>query len=188
MIKLIISFVLGFLFAFLLRLIVINVREKKGLNEVKYKSLPLTSKMKIIIREIIFKFSIQRFNRDFLLNLKNNDQVIMQVMHRSHFPEVVVNASDLKFGLAIYIPIKPLNSTQKNGLIKILKEESESFEIAQPPIEYFVIDAGSRVRYTGYLIARIIKEIFKLEDVDVELFDEGILPYHYLLRIPKGVN
>jgi len=70
MVKLIISFILGFLFAFLLRLIVINVREKKGLNEVKYKSLPLTSKMKIIIREIIFKFSIQRFNRDFLLNLK----------------------------------------------------------------------------------------------------------------------
>jgi len=112
----------------------------------------------------------------------------MQVMHRSHFPEIAVNASDLKFGLAIYIPIKPLNSTQRNVLIKVLKEESENFEAAEHPIEYFVIDAGSRVRFTGYLMARIIKEVFKLEDVDVELFDEGVLPYHYLLRIPKGVN
>lgn len=186
MVKLIVAFVVGFFCAILLRLIVIAVREKKGLNEAKYKSLRLTSKMKIMVREIIFKFSIQRFNRDFLLNIKSNGEVIMQLMHRSHFPELLINTSDVKFGLAIYLPIKPLTVDQKQILLKVLNEESENFNVAEYPIEYFVIDSGSRARYTGYLIARIIQEVFKKEDVEFELYDEGILPYHYHLDIPKG--
>lgn len=185
MITLVIGFVAGFLFAFLLRLFIIGIREKRGMNELKYKSLPLTSKMKIIVRQIIFKFSILKFNRDFLLNIKLNGRVIMQLMHRSHFPELITNLSDVKFGLAIYIPIKPLTTHQQQVLVKLLKEESEQFSASERPIEYFVIDAGSRARYNGYLIARIVREVFKSDDVDLELSDEGILPYHYHLDVRK---
>jgi hypothetical protein len=180
------SFLLGFVFAFLVRLIVIDRREKKGLHEIKYNPLSLSSKMKGIIRELIFKFSIQKFNRDFLLNIKSNGVHLMQIMHRSHFPEVCENISDVKFGLAIYIPTKPLSTEQKNELKKILQEEMEEFKRYDYPIGYFVIDAGSRVRFTGYLLARIITEVFGKEDVDLELFDDGILPYHYTIEIAKG--
>lgn len=185
MMNLIFAFILGFLSAFLLRLIVIKNRDKKGTNEIKYKPLRLTSKIKIIIREIIFKFSIQKFNRDFLLNIKSNGNTIIQVMHRSHFPEVIKNIKDVKFGLAIYIPIKPLSPDQKNTLLQVLKDESEDFNMAEYPIEYFIIDAGTRVRYTGYMITRIVMEVFKKDDVDLELYDEGTLPYHYALDITK---
>lgn len=177
---------MGFLFAFLLRLIVINRREKKGLYEIKYKPIGLSSKMKVLLRELIFKFSIKKFNRDFLLNINSDGKCIIQIMHRSHFPEFCKDLSDVKFGLAIYIPTKPLTSEQKVKLMQVLKEESEEFNKTDYPVEYFVIDAGSRARYTGYLIARVIKEVFNKEDVSYELFDEGTLPYHYPLEIPKG--
>jgi hypothetical protein len=180
------SFLMGLVFAFLIRLIVINRRERKGLYEVKYKPLSLSSKMKGIIRELIFKFSIQKFNRDFLLNLKSKGVLLMQIMHRSHFPEVCENISDVKFGLAIYIPTKPLSTEQKNKLKKVFQEEMEEFKRYDYPIGYFVIDAGPRVRFTGYLLAKIITEVFGKEDVDLELFDEGILPYHYSIEIAKG--
>lgn len=187
MINVIVGFVVGFLFAVLLRLFAIDRREKKGLHEARYKKLNLTSKMKNTVRQIIFKFSIQKFNRDFLLNLKLNGRVIIQLMHRSHFPELIKNLSDAKFGLAIYIPIKPLTKSQQQVLIGLLNEESEQINIAEYPIEYLVIDAGSRARYSGYLIARIITEVFETADVDLELYDEGVLPYHYQLDIPtKG--
>ncbi|MBL7872908.1 MAG: hypothetical protein JNM78_14930 [Cyclobacteriaceae bacterium] len=106
-------------------------------------------------------------------------------MHRSHFPEVIKNIKDANFGLAIYIPIKPLTSDQKNTLLQVLKDESENFNMAEYPIEYFIIDAGTRVRYSGYLIARVITEVFKKDDVDLELYNEGILPYHYSLDITR---
>jgi hypothetical protein len=180
------SFLMGFVFAFLVRLIVINRRERKGLYEVKYKPLSLSSKMKGILRELIFKFSIQKFNRDFLLNVKSGEKYLIQLLHRSHFPEILENISDVKFGIAIYIPSKPLSPNQKLALIKILREEAEDFKDAEYPVGYFVIDAGSRVRFTGYLLARIITEVFGKADVDLELYDEGILPYHYSIKIAKG--
>ena len=186
MIDTIVGFILGLLFFVFIRLIVINVREKRGLNAIKYKRAPLRYKMMNMVRQIIFKFSIQKFNRDFLLNLKSNGVHLMQIMHRSHFPEVCKNVSDDKFGLAIYIPTKPLSSEQKQKLKQVLDDESEEFIRYNYPVEYFVIDAGSRVRFTGYLIARIIKEVFKKDDIDLELYDEGTLPYHYPVKISKG--
>jgi hypothetical protein len=186
MIDTIIGFVLGSLFFVIVRLIVINIREKKGLHAIKYKPVPLRSKLMNMVRQIIFKFSIHKFNRDFLLNLKSNGVHLIQIMHRSHFPEVCENVSDVKFGLAIYIPTKPLSSEQKQKLKQVLEDESEEFIRYNYPVEYFVIDAGLRVRFTGYLIARIIKEVFQRDDVDLELYDEGDLPYHYPLQIAKG--
>ena len=68
----------------------------------------------------------------------------------------------------------------------MLKEESEEFNKAEHPIEYIVIDAGSRVRYTGYLLARLVREIFENDDVNFQLYDEGVLPYHYSINFSKG--
>jgi hypothetical protein len=181
MANILIGFVCGFLFAFLVRLIVINVREKSGKDEIKYRPMPLGFKMKSMIREVVFKFSIRRFNRDFLLNVKLHGKVVMQVMHRSHFPELLKNLSDVRFGLAIYIPIKPLSAEQQQILVKVLNEEMEQFSVSEYPIEYFVVDAGVRAKFNGYLMARIIKDVFDADDVDLELYDEGILPYHYAL-------
>jgi hypothetical protein len=186
MINALVGFVVGVVFAVLLRLFVIDRREKKGVYESRYGVMNLTSKMKAIVRQIIYKFSIQKFNRDFLLNLKSNGVHLMQIMHRSHFPEVCENISDVKFGLAIYIPAKPLSHDQKQRLTMVLREETEDFKNAEYPVGYFVIDAGVRVRFTGYLLARIINEVFDKKDVDLELFDEGILPYHYSIEISKG--
>lgn len=185
MINILIGFVVGILFAVFLRLFVIDRREKKGSNEVKYKPMPLTSKTKIMVREIIFRFSIQKFNRDFLLNIIANEVTLMQVMHRSHFPELCKNIEDVKFGLAIYIPTKPLSFAQRQKLVQILKEESETPIGSDYPVGYFIIDAGSSVRYTGYLLARIVVEVFNKDDVDFKLFDEGILPYHYSIENVK---
>jgi hypothetical protein len=182
------AFLLGFVFAFTLRLIVIGIREKKGRDYVKYNSLPLTSRMKIAVREIIFKYSIRKFNRDFLLSIKLHEHVIMQLMHRSHFPDIIKDLSDVKFGIAIYIPIKPLTNLQRDLLLKILREEMEHSRVSEPPIEYVVIDAGTRARYNGYLIAKIIKEVFKADDVYMEISDEGVLPYHYTIDIPTRLN
>jgi hypothetical protein len=186
MIEIVIGFILGFSFAFALRLIVINRRERKGAHEVKYNPLRISSKMKLMLREIVFKFSVQKFNRDFLLNIKSQRTTIIQLMHRSHFPSLLKNIADVQFGIAIYIPLTPLTDDQKQRLFHVLKEEMQNFNKSEYPIEFFVIDAGTRVRHTGYLLARIVREVFNKEDVDFELFDEGVLPYLYELRMSNG--
>lgn len=185
-----IGFLLGLLVFVSVRLFLINLREKRGMHAVRYSHLPLRSKMMNIIRRVIFNFSIEKFNSDFLLDLKVDGTHLMQIMHRAHFPEVCKNISDVKFGLAIYIPTKPLTPEQKLKLQQLLKEESEDFITHSYPVEYFVIDAGSRVRFTGYLIARIVAEVFQKEDIEWELYDEGTLPYHYPLETRKvnGAN
>jgi hypothetical protein len=177
------TFIAGFLFAFLVRFMVVNRRIKKGMLEIKYNKLPISSKLKLMVREVVFRFSIQRFNRDFLVNLKSNDIHLIQILHRSHFPEVCKNVSDVKFGLAVYIPTRPLSHDQKKKLQRILKEEMENYEQTKYPVEYHVIDAGSRPRFTGYLLARMVREVFQKDDVDIQIFDEGILPYHYPAEI-----
>lgn len=183
-----VAFCLGFSFAFFLRSIVIQRREKKGKLAVEYTKMPLTCKMKSMVREIIFRYSIQRFNRDFLMNIKLNENTIMQVMHRAHFPEVCLNMADIKFGLAIYIPTKPLTFKQKEKLRLVLEEDSEQFNNSEYPVGYVVIDAGSRVRFTDYLLARLVKEVFTADDVTLELYDDGILPYHYGTTFVKGIR
>lgn len=188
MISVVIAFCLGFSFAFLLRSIVVQRREKKGKLEVEYTKVRLTSKMKNMVREIIFRFSIQKSNRDFLLNIKLGETTIMQVMHRSHFPEVCLDVVDIKFGLAIYIPTKTLTFKQKEKLRLVLVEDSEQSNNSEYPVGYLVIDAGSRVRFTGYLLARLVKEVFTADDVTLELYDEGILPYHYGATIDNGIR
>ena len=73
-------------------------------------------------------------------------------------------------------------------MLNILKEELEEFTIEDYPRDYFVIDMGTKVKYGGYLIAKIVKEVFKADDVDLELHDAGFLPYHYKFDIPIKRN
>src|SRR5687767_14063401 len=113
MVNIIVAFALGFVFAIMLRLIIIELRAKRGLYEIEHKALTLSPKMKVMLREIVFKFSIKKFNRDFLLNIKSQSTYLIQIMHRSHFPELCNDKSDIKFGLAVYIPLNPLTPGQR---------------------------------------------------------------------------
>ncbi|AYB33475.1 hypothetical protein [Chryseolinea soli] len=175
--KLILGFITGILFAAVVRLLVINIREKRGLHEAKFRPKRLSSKARYVLRKVVFDFSIKKFNRDFVVNIKIKESIVMQLIHRAHFPELNIEESDIAFGIAIYIPLKPLSMAQRQKLERLLNEEVGKFVTVEQPFAYFLVDIRIAARFGGYLLARILKEIFRSEDADFELADEGSLPY-----------
>ena len=179
---LIVGVIIGWVSLYIAGIAIKSIRQKKGLKDKKYKNWPLTVKLKDTVRHIIFEYDIKRNNNDFLLNINLDERQVMQIMHRAHFPELSRSESDIKFGLALYIPTSNLPEYKIKILEAIIEEESETLkgEIHSGTVNYFVIDLGKRVRYGGYLLARVIKEVFEKEEgnMSLELFSEGNLPYH----------
>lgn len=177
---LIIGIILGWVSLFSARAITLYLKEKKGTKASDYNKLPFTSKLKDSVRHIIFEYNVKRSNNDFLLNINLKGKKVMQVMHRSHFPELCQTESDIDFGLALYIPVSELKKDQQAKLDNIIEEESEVFKSSKlGELEYYLIDLGKRVRFSGYLLHRIIKEVFEGDEhqFSSELFSEGNLPY-----------
>lgn len=176
----VLGIVFGFISFFIMNLIRRKIYEKKGLKSREYKDLPFNVKLRDTIRHIVFEYNIKRINNDFLLNINFNDVQLMQIMHRSHFPELCSSEQDIQFGLALYIPTIHMNNSKIESLKSILVSESERVNlISGGAVTYFVIDLGTRIRFGGYLLLRIISEVFKEEEVNMslELFSEGNLPY-----------
>lgn len=101
-------------------------------------------------------------------------------MHRSHFPELCQSESDVAFGLALYIPISHWSKERISKLNEFVEEESEvANKKKSGQLEFYVIDLGTRVRFGGYFLSRLIKEVFEEDEnsFSSELFSEGNLPY-----------
>src|SRR5687767_3430793 len=96
------GFIAGFIFAYLLYVLIKNLKQKSGLKYDDYKRLPLLVKLKDTLRHIIYEYDIKRHNEDFLLNILFGKTKIMQIMHRAHFPYLVKNKTRISFGLALY--------------------------------------------------------------------------------------
>lgn len=151
----------GMVLAYLLYVIIKNIRKKKGIKYEEYKRLPLLIRLKDVIRNIVYEYSIVRHNEDFLLNILYGKTKVMQIMHRAHFPYLLKNKTDIKFGLALYVPITKLSDSQKAKIEKILIEESDSYHRQNEPFDYHVIDLGNGIRHGGYLISRLLNEVFE---------------------------
>jgi len=150
----------GFVCFFVMRMLKKRIREKNGVRFREYRDLPFNIKLKDTIRHIVFEYNIKRVNNDFLLNIDFNGTPLMQIMHRSHFPELCKSESDISFGIALYIPVKNMDFKQIESLSFVLEEESEIINnIDKNSRLYFIVDLGSRVRFSGYLLTRIIKEV-----------------------------
>jgi hypothetical protein len=177
------GFFLGALTLYGLSAIYKYSNRKKGLRESAYQSHFFTTKLKDSIRHIVFEYSIKRSNNDFLFNILIRGKRYIQITHRAHFSEHCKAEEDVEFGLAVYIPTSGLDSDQIKKLESILSQESETFATSNDPVPYYVLDLGKRVRYGGYLLSRIIKEIFNPTDEEVtfQLYSEGALPY-----LPNG--
>jgi hypothetical protein len=178
--KLIIGIIVGWLSMYIFLLIVKNLKSKKGYKEKDYGNLPFTTKLRDSIRHIVFEYNVKRKNNDFLLNISFKKEIVMQIMHRAHFPELCQSESDVAFGLALYIPISHWSIDRISKLNEIVKEESEvASKNRFGKLEFYVIDLGSRVRFGGYFLSRLIKEVFEGDENDFssELFSEGHLPY-----------
>lgn len=138
------------------------------------------NRLKDCVRHVVVEYSIRRKNHDFLLNVKSGDTIIFQLTHRSHYPELIPNTDDLSFGMALNLPLGNLTGKQKEKIIKIMKEESDLFFYEEVPFEYYVVDFGKRVKYTGYFLTRLLSEVFDInnpDNIEFELFSEGPLPY-----------
>ena len=156
------------------------LKQKKGVKQKDYNGLPFNLRLKDTIRHIVFEYDIKRKNNDFLLNIILGGKTIIQVMHRAHFPELCQVESDIGFGLAVYIPINELNQDQINKLNSIIDEETETLHSSKiGKLEYHILDLGRRIRFGGYLLSRILYEVFEGEEsgFDLELFSEGNLAY-----------
>ena len=178
--ELTIGILLGWVSLYIAGVVIKNFRQKKGSKDKSYRNWPLTVKLRDTVRHIIFEYSIKRKNNDFLLNINLNGNHVMQIMHRAHFPELCQSESDIRFGLALYIPLSNLSSDKVKALEVIIEEESEILRGERSDaVAYLVVDLGKRVRFGGYFLARIIKEVFEKEEgsMSLELFSEGNLPY-----------
>jgi hypothetical protein len=159
-----------------------DLREKKGIKYKDYNKLPFTTRLRNIVRLVIFEYNIKRKNNDFLYNIKLDENNVIQLMHRAHFPELCVSESDIAFGIAVYIPVKGWDEKSIAKLDNIIDEESEVKRTGKTgDLEYYIIDLGKRARFGGYLLTRIVKEVFTANEsqFSTELFSEGNLPYQF---------
>lgn len=104
----------------------------------------------------------------------------MQLMHRAHFPELCRSESDIAFGIALYIPLKGLEAESIKKLDNLINEETEIKRTGKiGELEYYIIDLGKRVRFGGYLMSRIVNEMFGADESQFSSkpFSEGNLPY-----------
>lgn len=181
MINIIIGLLIGFMLSYSLIVLRNLLRQKKGIKYDEYKNLPLLIRINDTLRHIIYEYGIKKENHDFLLNLFYKKNVIMQVMHRAHFPYLSKVSEEIIFGLALYIPISKLTIEQKQTLEQILEMEPSTNIHEVEPFDYHVIDLGKGIKQGGYLITRILKEVFLYDpesnDFDLKLFSEGELPY-----------
>jgi len=172
--------IFGFVCFFFVRYLKKQIHEKKGVKSKEYKNMPFKEKLRDTIRHIVFEYNIKRKNNDFLLNIYFDGIQLMQIMHRSHFPELCKSEHDVSFGLALYIPTKSMSINQIESLKLLLHEESEIIKhVDGGEISYFIVDLGNRIRFGGYLLTRIIKEVFNEQEskMSLKLFSEGELPY-----------
>ena len=181
MINFIIGIFMGIGFSYPIFILINYLRQKKGIKYDDYKKLPLLVKINDTLRSIIYEYGIKKDNHDFLLNIFHKGKVIMQVMHRAHFPYLSRKNNEISFGLALYISASELTELQKAELERILTKESVNSQQETQPFDYFVVDLGKGIKQGGYLISRILKEVFEFElnkeDFNFELFNEGELPY-----------
>lgn len=179
---------IGWVSLYLVLLLYKNLREKQGTSNKEYSKLPFTSRLRNIFRHIIFEYDIKRRNEDFLYTIKLDGKRIIQLMHRAHFPELCISESDIAFGISLYIPVKGWTIENVTKLDNIFAQETElplKGELGK--LEYYVVDLGKRARFGGYLLSRIIKEVFNAEEArfSFELFSEGSLPYPGKLKDPR---
>lgn len=158
------------------------LKEKRGVKSSEYSGKKMLTKLKDTLRHIVFEYNIKRKNNDFLLNVQYDSTKILQLMHRSHFPELCENEKDIGFGIALYIPVNELTESQLTTLDSIIEEETEVRKRnSVGKLEYYLIDLGERVRFGGYLMTRIVNEVYGGidEKLNMELFSEGNIPYWY---------
>lgn len=178
--NLLIGFVLGFFSAALFILYRKRERDKRGTKAKDYSGLPIVTRLKDTLRHIVFEYNIKVRNNDFLLNITLKGNTVMQIMHRAHFPELCQDEQDIQFGLALYIPVTELTSNQKLKLSQIIDEELEIIHKSKfGELEYQILDIGKRIRFGGYILSRIINEVYykDIDDLKLSLFSEGNLPY-----------
>lgn len=167
---------------FLVRGYVLNLRKERfSALKPEFHRGSIFNKLKDIVRHIVVEYNIRNRNNDFLLNLQLSGKTILQLTHRSHYPEILADSADLSFGIALYLPLGKLTRVQKELLVKIIKEESDVFLYEEVPFEYYVSDFGKRIKYTGYFLNRILVEAFGVQNADeieFELLSEGELSYN----------
>lgn len=154
--------------------------KRSRLSSLGYKPTSFET-IKDALRNIVIRYN--KDNRDFLLNIKIPKSTGIQLLHRSHYPELSKSISDIYFGIAIYIPLKGLDLIQKDKLEKILKDEVQPLIFSEMYFSYYVIDIGTKIRYGGELLALILKEVFDVkvnDQIKVELYDGGKLPYNLI--------
>ena len=139
-------------------------------------------KIKDCLRNIVYDYNFVRQNEDFSLNILYKNVKIMKVLHRAHFADLLNSRWDIDFGLALYVPVTNLSVSQQERLRKIVDDESEVFQREMRPINYYAIDLGKGIKHGGYIITRIMNEVFEFsmnkDDFSFELFSDGNIPYH----------
>ena len=180
-ISLLFGILIGWISLYLFLILYKNLKGKRGIKHEEYGKIPFTTRLRNIVRHIIFEYDIKRKNNDFLYNVNLDGKHVMQLMHRAHFPELCRSESDIAFGIALYIPIKGWREDRIMKLDDIINEESEIKRTGKTgELEYYIVDLGKRARFGGYLLTRILKEVFDADEsqFSAELFSEGNLPYH----------
>lgn len=185
-------FILGIIFGWILSNQYFNYQFQKRFKiKWKHKKSIGIKRLSETLRRLVYEFTIENRGNDFLLNVAIDEQIILQVLHRSHFVEFINNVNDISFGMVIYYPYDELDAEQKEKLFGIITEEEPSHSTWTEPSDYVVINAGRRINMTSYLITRIIKEVHGVDDenrVSYELFDEGLLKYREAIKNMESEN
>lgn len=178
---------LGWLYNRKANLVIKASQTKKGEEyRQKYKKGETMKALINAIRVLIFEYDDEHKHKSFVLNITRDNDLVIQLLHRAHFPELCESSIDVNFGIAVYIPVDYMDNSMKEALEKILLEDAQELKQDSNPNTYYVIDVGFRLMYASSFLSRILKEVFDANDNNLcyELYDDLDLPYDKKLR-PK---
>lgn len=149
-------------------------------HKTAYRNYDNVKGLRDTLRRIIFTYAREKKKTDFLLDIKVDGEVIMQVLHLRHFPEFQEDILDVEFGMWLHIPIFELPQKTVDKLTQMAGDDYKTWVKKQGPAAFFAISLGSRVDIAGYIISNILREVFGVDEdkrVSFLLYDRDEIPY-----------
>ena len=141
----------------------------------KYKKGSGNIELSNALRALVYRYKAT--SDDFMLNISMNNNIIIQILHRAHFPDVLNSEDDNRFGMVFYSPVS--NEKRLSLLEDLLKSESIKYYVNTTNKSlFFELGDSYFTGFANYIITKILYEVFDDgKSVNFQLGYVGKLPY-----------
>jgi len=126
------------------------------------------------LRALVYRY--KKTNDDFMFNISLNNEIIIQILHRAHFPDILNSEEDNRFGMVFYSTLG--DEKKLSHLESLLKAESIKCYINDIDKSlFFELGDSNFTGFANYIVAKILLEVFGAgKNVEFKLGYVGKLP------------